>query len=152
MKRILFSSVILVATFLFGSCDSLGNDDPPKKDWTVESVIYYPNSSPRLYKVVLGGEPDFNNSSYYYEKDISTPIDFSDIIAIPGLENKESYVGFSYGFVIVVATGGQPTGDAVITYNNTYFYEVSGGDALLDQDWTAEVRIVTKTVPVTVIP
>jgi hypothetical protein len=147
-----FSSVILALTLLIGACDPLAEDDLPKNDWTVESVTYYPNSSPPLFKVIWGGETDFNDNDYFYERDISTSIDFSDIIAIPGLTNLGKSLELHNGFVIKVANGGQPTGDAVITYYDTYFYEFTNGDYILDHDWSAEVRIVTKTVPVTVIP
>jgi hypothetical protein len=147
-----FSSVILALTLLIGACDPLGGDDLPKKDWTVESVVYYKNASPPFYHVYWGGETDFDDHQYFYRMNRETSIDFTEIVVLPGVKCTGLEMIFSSGFIGLAESGGTPTGDAVITYDNAYFYEYGGGDDLFDGDWSAEVRIVTKTVPVTVIP
>ncbi len=152
MKRMLFSTVVFIFMLSFEACNLPDTDNRPQKDWTIERIVYYKNASPPRYYVYWGGEDAFNECGYYYEKDKRTGIDFTDIVVIPGVTCTGWATNLHNGFGAFAANGGTPTGDAVITYSDKYFYELTGGDGYFDAEWTAEVRIVTKTVPVTVIP
>lgn len=150
MNRTLISTVILIFSLFFGACSLPDTDNLPQKDWTIERILYYKNFSSPYFEVYFGGENSFDDYNYYYKKDKRTPIRFSDIILIPGVPCTGWGFSFPNGFSAHAATGGTPTGDAVVTYNK-YFYELTGGDKYFDAEWSAEIRIVTKTVPVTVI-
>lgn len=150
MKKKFRCFAFLVLPFLFSTCNLPDTDNLPQKDWTIERIVYYKNASPPRYYIYWGGEDSFDECGYYYEKDKTTGVHFTDIVVIPGVPCTGWSANLHDGFGAYASSGGTPTGDAVVTYNK-YFYELTGGEKYFDAEWTAEVRIVTKTVPVTVI-
>jgi hypothetical protein len=151
IKRIVVLCELTSVLALLGAC-SLLEEDLPEKDWTIASVMYWPNITPPEFCLNFNDVTDFDDYNYYYEKDRTSNLDFKDIISIPGIQNTKTDMKKSNG-VWIYTNGGLPTGDAIITYYNKYFYQREQADGTFSGgDWSAKIRIITQTIPVTVIP
>jgi len=151
-KRIAVLCVIASLLALLGGCKkAVSEEDLPEKNWTVTSVEYWVNLSPPRFHAKSYSEDRLSNHAYYYKMDRSTPmIDFKDLISIPGVQNISS--SRNSDEIVISTNGSLPTGDAVILYYNTYFYEYDyGSGGTVDPgSWDAKIRIITPTVPATI--
>jgi hypothetical protein len=151
MKRwiVVCSSFFMLAAIVLVSCKP-AHDDLPEKEWTVTSVEYWINANPPLFHIRFSGIDDLENFSYYYKEDLAKSIDFKDFFLIPNIQNTRE-ISHTGNWVAIETSGGTPTGDAVIAYCNKYFYEHDKKDGALDTgSWTAKVKIITPTFPVTI--
>ena len=152
-----FSSILVLVFLVFASCDFFDipkESDLPIQEWEVTRVVFWSYTSPPSFEVDFSGFDGENDYRYSYYKDFdcTIPLDESSLMTIPGVTYGAGG-GLYLGYLdLNFESGPEITESMVATFNNEWFYQVEvDGNLFNGRPVVAKIRIVTKTMEITIV-
>lgn len=157
MKSLFKFFPLLVLVFLFFvSCDFLDipeESDLPIQEWEVTGVLFRSYTDPPSFEALfLGPEVRISHYSYYKDFDRTIPLKRSSLMTIPGVTYAPGGGFTTESLWLNFESGPEITESTVATFNNEWFYQVEeDGNLFNGTPIVAKIRIVTKTMEITIV-